>query len=1061
MPQFQPQFHRWSSYYRYSERPGAVPQEIFKAAKVGDDAALRTYLETTTLAMMDKQGRESLVRDGWLYGHIGVVQAMIDHGYDLNDVLHEQDGVMVSDALSGIVNQLSYGYSVKKPLEMARFLVKNGARFPSTALRALASSPSADIDFLRVMVHEFGLTVNAGVVYWTACRNSRVDVIEFVLSHGGSSFVNTKRGLSDASSPGFRRENRKYVKVADSRSDTPLHCAVIAGHFDVARVLIKAGADIHAENNDGERPIHVARDIRSTMMLLGLFDERPPGIAGALLSNDNEVLAALLQHGEDPDTVRINGKFGAVMAACAMGNLEAVKLLLAHGATIDFEKYEELVLLIDMDRPDIASELLDTFPTQIIVDRAVGEEEYFLLNAASSKGRCEILKLFLVKGVMVLEPRSQYDSGYYPLYEAAEKNATECFQLLLDHGFTNLWGDSNAPPISDLAYKQPDILRLMIRHCIARPKQMESYRTIDVLNWVHITGDLELGRALFTNKVLTSNHFSWDAEKPMDWAIASGFDDIVSLLNEFPEVGANRPCVVCHVINGDYEGTRQALEEGRGDPNENSYRDDSALHAAIVKHKQDQQLQLKFVQLLLAHGAKPGRRIRQTSFDGEPLLVLAVRSGCSLDLIRLLLDHGADVMATGKKTLNTPLHIAAEQKDLALVKLLVEFGAPVNARNSKGQRTQDVPSYLTIRYFLAQQAELQLMVLDAVEQRDLTKVQRCIDNKVDLDATWTAFTPLDMAILNGNHAIVDLLLLHGAKIGPRLALQAATTDKYDAFAKAAELGADLQRHDVFRACVDREDLRFLQVILDKGRIDQRVEPWEMRVLLDSPRHAALALHHRNAPAASMVQETLSECRNRESIKLLVSLGYDLNTPNANHERRRNLILRHQFYPRSPVDRDFVKFLVEAGADPSLVIGKVSSREHVTILASFGADINKRDTNNETPFVKALKRHARELIPDNDDYEYRLGDLRDCIGFMISALKPDLSVQDSMYGYSPLHHAVIINDLDLVDRLIRLGADPHLNNKLGKPPIHFTRRFGDGPFIRRLLLAIHQGSNVSG
>jgi ankyrin repeat protein len=51
------------------------------------------------------------------------------------------------------------------------------------------------------------------------------------------------------------------ISARDSDGSTPLHCACWKGHDDVVRLLLEAGADVNAENNNdhwGTTPLHAA-----------------------------------------------------------------------------------------------------------------------------------------------------------------------------------------------------------------------------------------------------------------------------------------------------------------------------------------------------------------------------------------------------------------------------------------------------------------------------------------------------------------------------------------------------------------------------------------------------------------------------------------------------------------------------------------------------------------------------------------------------------------------------------------------------------------------------------
>lgn len=69
-------------------------------------------------------------------------------------------------------------------------------------------------------------------------------------------------------------------------------------------------------------------------------------------------------------------------------------------------------------------------------------------------------------------------------------------------------------------------------------------------------------------------------------------------------------------------------------------------------------------------------------------------------IYQVVLVTGADVQKG--KSMDSPLHAAAEKDCTAVVKLLLDFGADINVRNSEFQRPVDVapPSSLTEGFLL-------------------------------------------------------------------------------------------------------------------------------------------------------------------------------------------------------------------------------------------------------------------------------------------------------------------------------------------------------------------------
>ncbi|XP_053179876.1 ankyrin repeat and SOCS box protein 5 [Scomber japonicus] len=95
-----------------------------------------------------------------------------------------------------------------------------------------------------------------------------------------------------------------------------------------------------------------------------------------------------------------------------------------------------------------------------------------------------------------------------------------------------------------------------------------------------------------------------------------------------------------------------------------------------------------------------------------PHLGTALYTACicqELECARKLLREGADVQKG--RSLDSPLHAAAEKDCTAIVKLLLDFGADINARNTEFQRPVDVapPSSLTEGFLLLYEATPRLL----------------------------------------------------------------------------------------------------------------------------------------------------------------------------------------------------------------------------------------------------------------------------------------------------------------------------------------------------------------
>ena len=117
-----------------------------------------------------------------------------------------------------------------------------------------------------------------------------------------------------ASTSYFVEEIQHYVYAGD----TPLHVAAVAYRTDIARELVRRGADVNARNRRGAQPLHYACDGQ-------------PASASWAPRAQAAVIAYLLGAGADPNATDKSGVtplHRAVRTRCA----SAVRVLLAHGA---------------------------------------------------------------------------------------------------------------------------------------------------------------------------------------------------------------------------------------------------------------------------------------------------------------------------------------------------------------------------------------------------------------------------------------------------------------------------------------------------------------------------------------------------------------------------------------------------------------------------------------------------------------------------------------------------------------------------------------------------------
>ncbi|CAL8100802.1 unnamed protein product [Calicophoron daubneyi] len=129
----------------------------------------------------------------------------------------------------------------------------------------------------------------------------------------------------------------------------------------------------------------------------------------------------------------------------------------------------------------------------------------------------------------------------------------------------------------------------------------------------------------------------------------------------------------------------------------------------------------------------------------ETALTLAC-SGGYVELVQLLLERGADREHRDKKS-NTPLHTAVYANQRAVVALLLDYGAEIEAQVD---RTKDTALSIACSHG-------RLEIVEELLNRGANKEHRNISD----------YTPLSLAASGGYVEVIQLLLRHGAEINSR------------------------------------------------------------------------------------------------------------------------------------------------------------------------------------------------------------------------------------------------------------------------------------------------------
>lgn len=131
------------------------------------------------------------------------------------------------------------------------------------------------------------------------------------------------------------------VDATDDDGDTALH---LVEDVNVARALLEAGADVNAQNNQGCTPLHMVQDVEIAQFLVDQgADIDEVDLQGmtplhfAAMFGHAEVIQVLIQAGADIQATDEDDGRSPLHYAARNNNAEAAKALIEGGADVDVE----------------------------------------------------------------------------------------------------------------------------------------------------------------------------------------------------------------------------------------------------------------------------------------------------------------------------------------------------------------------------------------------------------------------------------------------------------------------------------------------------------------------------------------------------------------------------------------------------------------------------------------------------------------------------------------------------------------------------------------------------
>jgi ankyrin repeat protein len=262
-------------------------------------------------------------------------------------------------------------------------------------------------------------------------------------SHKGEAVAQAIRGRDTGKVKSLLDAAPELLHAGDSRSNQPIHWAVMTRQIGMVDELLARGADINGARIDGARPIQLTNGDYS---FRGWRD-----VPKEVETTPSEVLAHL----------RARGAYCDICTAASIGDLDRVRELLDHDPTL--------------------ANLVSEYVTYYLGSGAP------LKNAAAG-GHIEIVKLLLERGADPNLPEEGIAPHGHALYSAVYNGHFEIAKLLLERGaYPNPEVESSADALS-IAIKRSDQKMIDL---------LSSYGAARAVHILAYYGDVQTAAAIF------------------------------------------------------------------------------------------------------------------------------------------------------------------------------------------------------------------------------------------------------------------------------------------------------------------------------------------------------------------------------------------------------------------------------------------------------------------------------------------------------------------------------------------------------------------------------------